>query len=301
MNFQSLFSFEDAELLCNGGAFLSSISFKVADPQAKPFLNMEGPVKDCIELTSNLKSCSELAIKVDCGEKNNGPSLLHDAIPFTDASVPSDKPAAAYRSLDEILSPRYGNETGILFMDDEEAYKVQEVNQDATSHAAIFVPSDKLTSNPESLDEILYSRCWNGTGSSLMDDKVAEDGTRLALVDLLDELLESFADTSFQERLSDLVADACKRQDKPPLGFVAGRAELAREVQAKILPKYGFLGSKKGVDAMHLALKPYLNEELTLSQMFAADDLLWMPPGTTARDCKFTAGPPASCTLEISP
>jgi len=40
---------------------------------------------------------------------------------------------------------------------------------------------------------------------------------------------------------------------------------------------------------MQMALSPYLNEELMQKRMLASDDLLRMPPGITARSCKFTA------------
>jgi len=53
----------------------------------------------------------------------------------------------------------------------------------------------------------------------------------MAFLALVDELLENFADPSFQEKLHDLMVDACERQNKPHnarLLSVPGRSHLVR-------------------------------------------------------------------------
>jgi len=88
-----------------------------------------------------------------------------------------------------------------------------------------------------------------------MDD-VPVPLTRERLLGLQHELLEAFSAEAFQARLR-----RCER--KYPRSSAAFRREhqqLAMDVQAGIIPKYGFEGSLEGVGDMLLAIKPFTDD-----------------------------------------
>lgn len=73
--------------------------------------------------------------------------------------------------------------------------------------------------------------------------------TKGEVLSITKQLLERFSTPDFQEALHKLSADD-----------VDGRRKLALTVQKKILPKYGIPGTPDGVEFMHAAIAPYMDD-----------------------------------------
>eukprot|EP00928_Gymnodinium_smaydae_P041724 TRINITY_DN28199_c0_g1_i1.p1 TRINITY_DN28199_c0_g1~~TRINITY_DN28199_c0_g1_i1.p1 ORF type:complete len:325 (-),score=73.76 TRINITY_DN28199_c0_g1_i1:84-1058(-) len=130
--------------------------------------------------------------------------------------------------------------------------------------------------------------CWSDTsvydGESPAHDGFAADEVpslnRAQVLQLASDLLEGFSADEFQVELLAL------RKGAPPGAPVAGLQELALTVQRRILPKYGFYASPRGVSAMLLAVEPFLGDWMVGHLVSAIDEKLGLPAGTTNSQCR---------------
>lgn len=66
---------------------------------------------------------------------------------------------------------------------------------------------------------------------------------------------------------------------------VTGRMELALTVQSEVLPKYGFLGTVEGVEAMRETICPFMVDWMVKKIVDEIDKALGLPPDSTAKAC----------------
>mmetsp|Transcript_41760 Transcript_41760/g.76879 ORF Transcript_41760/g.76879 Transcript_41760/m.76879 type:complete len:678 (+) Transcript_41760:92-2125(+) len=79
--------------------------------------------------------------------------------------------------------------------------------------------------------------------------------SRVEVLSIAKELMQSFSSFDFQMQLQDFLSSGASAHDMP------GRMELALTVHSKVLPKYGLPGTYEGVAIMLEAMLPYTADE----------------------------------------
>ncbi|CAE7931011.1 Ankrd17, partial [Symbiodinium necroappetens] len=111
--------------------------------------------------------------------------------------------------------------------------------------------------------------------------------TKPAIYLLLRSLLLNFSEAWFQESIQQLQrrADAprCGRTDPDGYYHLAGRAELAMQVQKLVLPHFGFEATKEGVADMIRHCAAFLSDQDVAHLFDAINKKLGMSPAACQR------------------
>ncbi|CAE7441276.1 unnamed protein product [Symbiodinium sp. CCMP2592] len=194
----------------------------------------------------------------------------------------------------EIL-PVYGYEASSKGLQDMDT-DMQQFDNDAD----IFV-------NAVAIEEALFPYCQ--TGRALTTDKGplgrtgSKPTTAFTVAKLLRKQLAAFSSPSFQNGISCLKRSADVEQACEGYYHLRGRAELALPLQRRILPQYGFQGSRAGVLDMVSHCSQFITDP-EVARLF--DDInlkLGMTPTACARfrdtACMLPAEAPAACHTTI--
>jgi hypothetical protein len=106
--------------------------------------------------------------------------------------------------------------------------------------------------------------------------------SKAQVLELLGDLLKSFASPAFQAELKQLLAENGSGNDLE----VPGRKDLVMNVHSKVLPKYGLPGTSYGAMLMLDSFTPFLDDFLVSYLIADMDDKLGLPKDTTASMCR---------------